>query len=77
MATCPRCLGPLTEDHVCPHGTFRRIFNALTIVGVGVLIGALAPWLIEERPASALILASAALGGVLASAVREAVGRKS
>ena len=77
MATCPRCLGPLTEDHVCPQGgTFRRIAGALSTVGVGVVLGALAPWIIEERPASALILASAALGGVLASAVREAVGRK-
>ena len=79
MATCPRCMGPLTEDHVCPQGGFfRRVFPALAIVGTGVLLGALSPWLFNERPTEALILASAALGGVLASAVREAVfGRKS
>jgi hypothetical protein len=32
---------------------------------------------IEERPAAALVLAAAALGAVLANAVRDAVGRKS
>jgi uncharacterized membrane protein len=70
-------MGPLTEDHICPHGLVRRISSALSVVGVGVIIGALAPWAVNDRPAAALILASAALGGVLASAVREAVGRKS
>ena len=70
-------MGPLTEDHVCPHGPFRRLSGALAIVGLGAMLGALSPWLFNERPASALILASAALGGVLASAVREALGRKS
>jgi hypothetical protein len=34
-------------------------------------------WVIWERPAPALVLAAAALGAVLASAVRDAVGRKS
>ena len=77
MATCPKCLGPLTEDHRCPHGIFRRVIGALWIVGVGGICGALATWLFDERPAPALVLASAALGAVLAGALREALGRKS
>jgi hypothetical protein len=40
-------------------------------------VGGLAGWLfcltIEERPAGALILAAAALGAVLATAVRQAI----
>jgi hypothetical protein len=76
MATCPRCLGPLTENHHCPHRLLRRVTNALWIVGAGA-IGGLMTWVIWERPAPALVLAAAALGAVLASALREAVGRKS
>jgi hypothetical protein len=34
-------------------------------------------FVIEEHPAAALVLAAAALGAVLANAVRDAVGRKS
>ena len=77
MATCPKCLGPLTENHRCPHGLLRRVTHALWIVGTGGIGGALFTWAIWERPAPALVLAAAALGAVLASAVRDAVGRKS
>ena len=77
MATCPKCLGPLTENHHCPHGILKRVTGALWIVGVGGVAGSLATWTIWDRPAPALVLAAAALGAVLASAVRDAVGRKS
>ena len=77
MATCPNCLGPLTENHRCPHGLLRRITNGLWIVGLGGIVGGLLTWVIWERPVPALVLAAAALGAVLATAVREAVGRKS
>lgn len=73
MATCPRCLGALTEHHRCPRGIARRITDALSTVGVGALIGAIFCFVIEERPAGPLVLAAAALGGVLASAVRQAI----
>ena len=76
MATCPNCLGPLTEDHKCPHGIARRVIDALLIVGIGGIGGGLAPWMFDERPSPALVLASAALGAVLANAVREALGRR-
>jgi hypothetical protein len=77
MATCPNCLGPLTENHRCPHGLLRRITHAVWIVGTGGIGGALLTWVIWERPAPALVLAAAALGAVLANAFRDAVGRKS
>jgi hypothetical protein len=77
MATCPRCLGPLTEHHQCPHGIVRRVTQAVWIVGAGAIVGGLLTWVISDRPPPALVLASAALGGVLASAVKDAVGRKS
>jgi len=74
MATCPRCLGPLTENHRCPRGRFRRLTDALITVTVGGAIGAVAVSAVEERPAGALVLAAAALGAVLANAVRQALG---
>lgn len=51
--------------------------DALLIVGIGAIVGGLATWIVDDRPAPALVLAAAALGAVLASAVREALGRKS
>ena len=77
MATCPRCLGPLTEHHRCPRGPVRRVAEAISTSGIGAIAGVLLCFVIEERPAAALVLAAAALGAVLANAVRGAVGRKS
>ena len=42
MATCPTCLGPLTENHRCPTQLFKRIVSALWIVGAGGVGGAVA-----------------------------------
>ena len=74
MATCPRCLGALTENHKCPKGVFSRVMETLSTVAIGAVLGTVLVFAIEERPAGALVLAAAALGGVLASAVRQAVG---
>ena len=73
MATCPKCMGALNENHKCPPRTFRRISDAISTVGLGSVIGALLCFLIEDRPAGAVVIAAAALGGVLASAVRQAI----
>jgi len=67
-------MGALTEDHRCPRGALSRITDALSTVLVGAVIGAVFCFLIEERPVPALVVAAAALGAVLASAVRQAVG---
>ena len=74
MATCPRCMGPLTENHRCPRGRFSRMTEALTPVVIGGVLGGLGVFAIEDRPAGALVLAAAALGAVLANAVRQAIG---
>jgi hypothetical protein len=56
---------------------FSRISHALSTVAVGGGLGTVACFAIEDRPAGALVVAAAALGAVLATAVREAVeGRR-
>lgn len=74
MATCPYCLGALTDDHKCPKGVLSRVTSAMSTVGIGGVLGAVACFVIEDRPVGALVLASAALGAVLAFALRQAVG---
>ena len=73
MATCPKCFGALTEHHKCPKGRLSRVTDALSTVTVGGVIGIVLTYLIDDRPVPALLLAAAALGAVLASAVRQAV----
>jgi hypothetical protein len=77
MATCPKCFGALNEHHKCPRGIIHRISDALITAGIGALAGWLFVLTIEERPAGALILAAAALGAVLATAVRQAISGQS
>jgi hypothetical protein len=77
MATCPRCFGALTEHHKCPRSSIlSAITDALSTVGVGGLLGGLVAFLVNEHPPTALVIAAAALGAVLASAVRQAIGRR-
>jgi hypothetical protein len=73
MATCPHCLGALTDDHRCQRGMLRRLKHTASTIGVGGLGGAILCLAIEDRPVGALIIAAAALGAVLAFAVRQAV----
>ena len=67
-------MGALTENHRCPRGLFSRVTDALTTVCIGGVLGAAFTFVIDDRPAGALVLAAAALGAVLASAVRQAIG---
>ena len=76
MATCPHCLGALTEDHRCPRGRFSRVASALLPVLIGAVLGFVVVFVVQERPAVALVLAGSALGAVLATAVRQAIGRR-
>jgi hypothetical protein len=68
-------MGALTENHRCPRGPLHRVAQALTTVIIGSALGAVFCFLLYDRPAGALVLAAAALGAVLATAVRDAVGR--
>jgi hypothetical protein len=73
MATCPRCFGALTENHRCPRGRFARATDGLLIGLAGAAAGAIAVLALEDQPADALVLAAAALGAVLATAIRRAL----
>lgn len=74
MATCPRCLGALTEKHRCPRGRLGRMTDALSTIAIGSALGGVLAFVLEEQPAGALVLAAAALGAVIANAVRQALG---
>ena len=75
MATCPRCFGALTEHHKCPpRSILSAMADAFSTVGVGGLLGGLMAIIINDQAPTSLVLAAAALGAVLASAVRQAVG---
>jgi hypothetical protein len=77
MATCPRCFGALTENHKCPRrGIISAVTDALSTVGIGALLGGIAAIVVNEQAPAALVIAAAALGAVLASALRQAVGRR-
>jgi hypothetical protein len=49
------------------------MLESLSTVGLGGLLGAVLCFAVEDRPAAALLVAAAALGAVLASAVRQAI----
>jgi hypothetical protein len=66
-------MGALTEHHKCPRGRLSRLTDAVFTVGTGGVLGAVICYILVDRPVGALVLASAALGGVLANAVRQAV----
>ena len=76
MATCPRCMGFLTEGHKCPGGLWSRVSKALLTVVIGAAIGTVFVYAIEERPVPALWLAGASLGAVLAMSIRQAIGAR-
>jgi hypothetical protein len=74
MATCPRCLGALTEDHRCPRaGRFSRLSEKLPALAIGAVLGGGAIVAILGSPPATVTLAAAALGGVLANALHDAL----
>jgi hypothetical protein len=74
MATCPRCFGALTENHRCPRGRFSRLGDAMITILVGGGIGATLCYGLVDRPTGPLLIATVALGSVLANAFRQALG---
>jgi hypothetical protein len=67
-------MGFLTDGHRCPGGVWSRVSKAILTVGVGGGVGTLFVYAMEDRPVAALVLAGAALGAVLAMAIRQAIG---
>ena len=46
----------------------------MSTVAIGGVLGGVLPFVVVEQPAGALVLAAAALGAVLANAIRQALG---
>ena len=69
-------MGFLEEGHKCPRGVWSRLSEAVLTVVIGAALGIALCYAIEERPVAPLVLAAAALGGVLASAVRQATSSR-
>jgi hypothetical protein len=67
-------MGALTEHHRCPRGAFHRLFDALSTFAIGSGIGMFVLYALDDHAVPALWVAAAALGAVLTSAVRQAVG---
>jgi hypothetical protein len=68
-------MGALTENHKCPRGPLRRVTHIASTVAIGGAIGiGVCLALNDGRAPVSLMLAAAALGAVLAAAVRQAVG---
>ena len=73
MATCPRCLGPLTDDHRCPRSRSRDRAISASFVLLGALAGAIVCYGLVDRPHTLVVCAFGALGGLLVGALRQAV----
>lgn len=73
MATCPRCFGPLTDNHRCPRVRSRGFSRMVGLPLVGAALGTAACYGLVDRPHGLVVLFSALLGAVLADAVRRAV----
>lgn len=73
MATCPRCFGPLTDDHKCPRGRSRGLVKTVGLLLIGAVLGSAACYGLVDRPHGLVVLLSALLGAVLADALRRAV----
>jgi hypothetical protein len=65
-------MGYLEEGHKCPRGFWSRLSDSLVTFTIGAAVGTALCYAIEEHPVAPLVLAAAALGAVLASAVRQA-----
>jgi len=77
MATCPKCLGSLTENHRCPRtGRLSRILETSVALAAGGAAGVALCFAFASRPTGSLLLSSAALGAVLVQAFYDAVRMK-
>jgi hypothetical protein len=75
MATCPHCMGALTENHRCPRSVrVSRLGETIATLVIGASVGGIFVFAIEDRPGLPFFISAALLGAVLANALRRAVG---
>jgi hypothetical protein len=67
-------MGPLTDDHHCPRGRFSDVGRLAAVVAAGAAASTTICYAVIDRPAGLVVMSIAALGGVLAYGVRQAVG---
>jgi hypothetical protein len=70
MATCPRCLGPLSEGHKCRPIWIRRLIRQTLAVIFGGLFGSFVQILIEPAHVPAI---GFVIGGLFAFGLSEAM----
>ena len=68
MATCPRCLGPLSEGHRCKPVWIKRLIRQALAVIVGASLGGLVQFLIDPKNVPAI---GFVIGGLFAFALSE------
>ena len=76
MATCPKCLGYLDDNHQCVGLWKRRFWTALNMSALTgcCIIACVAPlFLITDQPSMALRAIGLVMGVVLSSAIRGAL----
>lgn len=66
-------MGPLTDDHRCPRGRSRGLVARVVTPVAGAVVGMALCYGLVDRPHSAVVLASAALGALLATSLKQAV----
>jgi hypothetical protein len=69
MATCPHCLGPLTDDHRCPRKRHVRIAQQLAWIVGGAVVGFITMALLDPDQRSTHLDIWVIGGGALAGAL--------
>ncbi len=68
MATCPRCLGPLSEGHRCKPIWVKRLIRQSIAILTGGLLGGVVQFLLDPVHVPAI---GVVIGGLLAFALSE------
>lgn len=68
MATCPRCLGPLSEGHRCRPVWIRRLIRQAIAILLGAMLGGFVQILLDPAHVPAM---GFVIGGLFAFALSE------
>lgn len=68
MATCPRCLGALSEGHKCRPIWVKRLIRQAIAISIGGMLGAVVQFLLDPAHVPAI---GVVIGGLFAFALSE------